>query len=473
MRELLRGRLRWLLVAWMFAISATAYLDRVNISIAGPILQKEFDLSNTQLGWVFSAFVIGYALFQVPGGRLVDRYGPRRTLLIATIWWAVFTSLTAMAPSGVAGALLILLSVRLALGLGEAVVYPSSNRLVSKWIPTAERGVANGVIFAGVGIGAGVTPPMVTYILTHYGWHWTFWISALIGLVIGGVWFFIARDEPEQHPWVTAEEVRTIEAGLPVAATTTNAPALRWTQLARSRSVMAMSLSYFTYGYTAYIYFTWFFIYLTKVRGMDLKSSAILGMLLAAGRHRQRFRHAALGTASRPVCSGSGEHGRLRGVPGIWAARGYPANGDCAAGRRSGCAVFLAEFFLVSLGGHLRTIGGRALGIYEHGQSDRRCVNRVADADSGQLLRLVFFVPGRGSVVRSGRSCVVVGRSGAGRRRAGCRVGDDGAVDAGLRRQPAGDGKGHGERQSHQAYSHSGDDVGGESPRVVVAECAE
>jgi len=279
MRELLRGRLRWLLVAWMFAISATAYLDRVNISIAGPILQKEFDLSNTQLGWVFSAFVIGYALFQVPGGRLVDRYGPRRTLLIATIWWAVLTSLTAMAPSGVAGALLILLSVRLALGLGEAVVYPSSNRLVSKWIPTAERGVANGVIFAGVGIGAGVTPPMVTYILTHYGWHWTFWISALIGLVIGGVWFFIARDEPEQHPWVTAEEVRTIEAGLPVAATTTNAPALRWTQLARSRSVMAMSLSYFTYGYTAYIYFTWFFIYLTKVRGMDLKSSAILGML--------------------------------------------------------------------------------------------------------------------------------------------------------------------------------------------------
>jgi ACS family glucarate transporter-like MFS transporter len=279
MRELLRGRLRWLLVAWMFAISATAYLDRVNISIAGPILQKEFGLSNTQLGWVFSAFVVGYALFQVPGGRLADRYGPRRTLLFATIWWAVFTSITAMVPSGVAGALLMLLSVRLALGLGEAVVYPSSNRLVSKWIPTTERGVANGVIFAGVGIGAGVTPPLVTYILTHYGWHWTFWISAVIGLVIGAVWFFLARDEPEQHPWVTQEEVRTIKAGLPIAATTTNAPALHWTQLTRSRSVMAMSLSYFAYGYTAYIYFTWFFIYLTKVRGMDLKSSAILGML--------------------------------------------------------------------------------------------------------------------------------------------------------------------------------------------------
>ncbi len=279
MRELLRGRLRWLLVAWMFAISATAYLDRVNISIAGPILQREFGLSNTQLGYVFSSFVVGYALFQVPGGRLVDRFGPRRTLLFATIWWAVFTSVTAMVPSGVAGALLMMLSARLALGLGEAVVYPSSNRLVSKWIPTTERGIANGLIFAGVGIGAGVTPPLVTYILTHYGWHWTFWISAVIGLVIGVVWFLIARDEPAQHPWATPEEIATIKAGLPKAAITTNAPALRWTQLFRSRSVMAMSLSYFAYGYTAYIYFTWFFIYLTKVRGLDLKSSAILGML--------------------------------------------------------------------------------------------------------------------------------------------------------------------------------------------------
>lgn len=279
MRELLRGRLRWLLVGWMFAISATAYLDRVNISIAGPILQREFGLSNTQLGYVFSSFVIGYALFQVPGGRLVDRYGPRRTLMVATIWWAVFTSITAMVPSDVGGALWILLSVRLALGLGEAVVYPSSNRLVSKWIPTTERGLANGVIFAGVGIGAGVTPPLVTYIISHYGWHWSFWISAAIGLVIGAAWFWIARDEPEQHPWVTGEEIQTIKVGLPAAATTASAPALGWRQLTRSRSVMAMSLSYFAFGYTAYIYFTWFFIYLTKVRGLDLKSSAIFGML--------------------------------------------------------------------------------------------------------------------------------------------------------------------------------------------------
>ena len=99
----LRGRIRWLLVGWMFTISAIAYLDRVNISIAGSSIQKEFGLDNIQLGWVFSSFVLGYALFQAPGGRLADRFGPRKILAIATVWWAVFTSLSASRPGMPAG----------------------------------------------------------------------------------------------------------------------------------------------------------------------------------------------------------------------------------------------------------------------------------------------------------------------------------------------------------------------------------
>src|ERR1035441_1879276 len=94
MAGFLRGRVRWVLIFWMFVISAIAYLDRVNISIAGHFIQEEFHLSNVQLGWVFSAFVLGYALFQAPGGRLADRFGPRRILLLAAVWWAIFTSLT-------------------------------------------------------------------------------------------------------------------------------------------------------------------------------------------------------------------------------------------------------------------------------------------------------------------------------------------------------------------------------------------
>ncbi len=264
----------------MFVISAIAYLDRVNISIAGHSIQQEFHLDNIQLGWVFSAFVAGYALFQAPGGRLADRFGPRKILGLGTIWWAIFTALTALVPSGAAGALWTLLTVRFFLGLGEAVVYPSSNRLVSAWVPTQERGLANGLIFAGVGAGAGVTPPVITYILVNYGWRWSFWISALIGLAAGAVWYLMARDRPAEHPWVSAEEAEHIRAGLPATpGGTSAAQTVSWRTILGSRDVLAVTLSYFCYGYVAYIFFTWFFIYLNTVRKLDLKASALYGML--------------------------------------------------------------------------------------------------------------------------------------------------------------------------------------------------
>ena len=275
-----RGRLRWLLIGWMFAISAIAYLDRVNISIAGRSIEKEFGLDHLQLGWVFSAFVLGYALFQAPGGRLADRYGPRKVLALGTVWWALFTALTAFVPAGWPHALMMLLSVRFLLGLGEAVVYPASNRLVAMWIPSKERGIANGLIFAGVGAGAGIAPPLITYILVHYGWRWSFWISALIGVIAGAVWVLLARDTPEEHPWIDETEAATIRTGLPQASIDEPATKpLPWLDILGNKNVLALTLSYFCYGYVAYIFFSWFFIYLSSVRGLDLKSSSYYGML--------------------------------------------------------------------------------------------------------------------------------------------------------------------------------------------------
>lgn len=271
------GRTRWVLIFWMFVISAIAYLDRVNIAIAGHSIAQEFGFDNIRLGWVFSAFVFGYALFQAPGGRLADRFGPRLILALGTIWWAVFTSLTALVPAGVAHALLVLIVVRFGLGIGEAVVYPASNRLVASWIPTQDRGLANGLIFSGVGVGAGIAPPLITYILMQYGWRWSFWISALVGLVAGGFWYFLARDRPEEHAWVQPAELAHIRAGLPQPAQADRA--LAWRTIFASKDVLAITLSYFCYGYVAYIFFTWFFIYLSNVRGLDLKASSYYAML--------------------------------------------------------------------------------------------------------------------------------------------------------------------------------------------------
>ena len=273
-------RVRWFLIFWLFILSAVSYLDRVNISIAGGSIVDAYHLTDVQLGKVFSALVTGYALFQTVGGHLADRFGPRRVLTAGVIWWGIFTALTALVPSKIHGALLLFVMVRFLLGAGEAVIYPAANQFVARWIPARERGIANGWIFAGVGAGAGLSPPLITYLMTHYGWRSSFWVCAIIGLVAGAVWFFAARDTPAEHPRVSAAELSAIQSGLtitnPAPGTKTLVP---WNRVVRSLDVWAVTVSYFCYGYVAWIFFSWFFRYLAKVRGLDLKSSAFYSML--------------------------------------------------------------------------------------------------------------------------------------------------------------------------------------------------
>ena len=268
---------RWILVFWMFVVAAVSYLDRNNISIAASTIQKEFGLSNLQLGGVFSAFVMGYAFSQPIAGRIADRFGPYRVIAVGIVWWSLFTTLTALAPSGYSWSLVALMGVRFLLGIGESVIFPASNRLVAAWSPSQERGLANGLIFAGVGIGAGVAPPLITYILLKHDWHWAFYISALVGLVVLVCWLAFVRDRPEDHPWVSAEEAAFIRKGTQVG--TVKALPVSWLKIIKDRQVALLTLSYFNYGYVAYIFFTWFFKYLSAVRGLDLKASAIYGML--------------------------------------------------------------------------------------------------------------------------------------------------------------------------------------------------
>lgn len=264
---------RGVLVLWMFVLSSIAYVDRVNISIAGQAIAKEFHLSNLQLGWVFSAFVLGYALFQAPAGRLADRIGPRRALALGVVWWGIFTSAITLVSASLGAVVAALIAIRFCLGMGEAIVYPASNCVVSRWIPSTERGIANGIIFSGVGFGAGVTPPAITYILLHYGWRASFWLSALVGILAGLVWFLIARDTPLTHPWVSEEEREFIQANLPPDEVGCG-ERLSWGAIVSNSSVRAMTLSYFTYGYVTYIFFGWYFIYLNAVRGVDLRHSS-------------------------------------------------------------------------------------------------------------------------------------------------------------------------------------------------------
>jgi ACS family glucarate transporter-like MFS transporter len=286
MRASFRLPVRAVLIFWMFLLSALAYLDRTNISIAGPQISHEFGLGNVRLGWVFSAFLIGYALAQVPAGWLAVRYGPRWSLTFGVAWWGVFTALTAVVPPKMRGAMLVLIAVRFCLGAGEATVYPSSNQLVARWIPPEERGKANGSIFAGVGAGAGLTPPLLAWIIANYGWRASFWFSAVVGTLAGVVWFLIARDRPQDHPLISQGELRHIEEGIAephlTEAESHAAPEkpqpVPWKEMLRSRTLYALTLSYFTFGYVAWIFFAWFYIYLAEERNLNLKASAIYSM---------------------------------------------------------------------------------------------------------------------------------------------------------------------------------------------------
>jgi ACS family glucarate transporter-like MFS transporter len=265
------------LVFCIFLVSAVAFLDRTNITIAGPQISREFGLGNVRLGWVISAFLVGYAASQVLAGWVAVRLGPRRALALAVLWWAAFTLGTALVSPKMKGALWVLIAVRFGLGVGEAIMYPASNQFVAQWIPARERGRANGVIFAGVGAGAGLTPPLLAAIIAGHGWRAAFWFSAAVGVVAGVAWYVIARDTPEEHPLVSAGELRTIRAeGVGISAAKGSVP---WSAILRSRTLLLLTFACFCFGYIAWIFLGWFYLYMAQARGVDLKTSALYTMI--------------------------------------------------------------------------------------------------------------------------------------------------------------------------------------------------
>ena len=260
---------RWVILALLFAISVVTYIDRVNISVTARHMMPALGLTDQQMGFVFSAFVIGYALFQIPGGWLGDRWGARIVLTLALLWWSVFTAWTAMAPAsslaeglGIMGALAL---TRFMLGVGEAVALPNFNRMVTDWLPTGERGLGIGIAIGGIGVGAAMTPPITAWIMVNFGWQTAFYLSALLGLGLGVIWWSIARDHPLDHPWVANRTVSTMATTRP-----TSPPSIPWKALRQTPTVWWLVLSYSCLGYVAYVYMSWFYLYLVNVRGFDI-----------------------------------------------------------------------------------------------------------------------------------------------------------------------------------------------------------
>lgn len=188
----------WRLVG-LLAVTATAsYLARVNVSVAGALMRDELALDPIQMGRVFSAFLLGYALCQVPAGMLADRFGAKRVLALAALSWVVATAALALVPS--TAALPLLLGFRLLLGIGEAPTFPAAAQAISRHIPPAARGRANGLVIAAIGLGSAIAPPLVGFVMVRYGWRAALAVSGLPALAVAIAWLAVKEMLPELEP---------------------------------------------------------------------------------------------------------------------------------------------------------------------------------------------------------------------------------------------------------------------------------
>jgi ACS family glucarate transporter-like MFS transporter len=262
------------------ASAILTYLDRLNLGIAGKFIQDEFSIPLKTMGWILSAFLLGYALSQLPGGYLSDRYGPRRVLIAAISWWSILTATTALAPRlpfvrwfGVAWSFAI---VRFLIGIGEAPSSPAYTTVVANWMGSRRRGLGSSFNLLGIGLGGALTPMLITYIMQRRGWRAAFYSCGLMGIGVALAWYFLATDRPEQNPRVNREEIELIAHGRPQHSEISGS-SVPWGRIFTNRSIIALVLGYFCQGFPIYFFHTWLFIYLVRVRGFSLTQGGLYG----------------------------------------------------------------------------------------------------------------------------------------------------------------------------------------------------
>jgi len=308
-------RARYGVVAFALSMMAIAYLDRVCISIAAPSIQRDLTLSDAQMGYVFSAFTLAYALFEVPSGWLADRLGARWMLARIVIWWSLMTAATALATG-----FLSLLALRLLFGMGEAGALPSTSRAFARWLPPRERGSCFGLTIMAGALGGALAQPFVAFLVESVSWRWSFPIFGIAGLIWASAWFAWFRDDPHSHRQVNGAELALIGVDPPVAR-----PPVPWRAILRHRGLLALCLMYGGAIYGWYFYLTWLPTYLLRARGFELHS---VGWLAALPLFAIAFGVFAGGWLSDLLCR---RFGPLQGrrIPGLV---GLPAAALCVVG---------------------------------------------------------------------------------------------------------------------------------------------
>src|SRR5579864_9279096 len=271
---------RWVVMSIVMAIMAVTAMNRLNLSIAGKYIEEEFSFSTIAMGRVFSAFLWGYGLFQIPWGYVCDRIGPRRTLTWSILCFAVGSAAMVFAPSFATAiglsALAVFRIVRFLTGVGEAAVSSNVTRVIASWTALRERGFASGLQVCGLGLGGTLTPIAIAWTMVHWGWRVSFAISAALAFVVVAIWHWYATDWPEENARVNQQELELIHPGQEKANVRfrRTASEVPWMKMLTSLSVWGLILGYGFQGYAFYVYYNWFYFYAVKMRGLDIMHAA-------------------------------------------------------------------------------------------------------------------------------------------------------------------------------------------------------
>lgn len=271
--------MRWRILALLVLASFISYVLRYNVSTAGPAMMTDLGLTEIQFGWVLAAFTAGYTIFQFPGGVAAGVWGSRRMLTAILVLWAVLTLATGWVPAAdgtdVTWVLVSLIAVRFLVGAAHAPIYPITGGVVERWFPLGGWALPNGLSSTGLTLGSAATAPVVAWMLLEYGWRTSFALLAPLGLIGAALWWWYARDDPDEHRATNRAEVKLIRADRP-AALPSDDGGPGWLKVLKNRDVLLLTLSYFSMNYVFYQMFNWVFYYLETVRGFGAQEAGFL-----------------------------------------------------------------------------------------------------------------------------------------------------------------------------------------------------
>ena len=251
---------RNLVLILLTALGVITFIDRINISVASDNIMTDLGLNEAQWGWVLSAFILSYSLFQIPLGNWGDRKGQRLVLTFIVMWWSVFTGMT-----GAAGGFMSLVAIRFMFGIGEAGAYPNMTSAIGKWFPKRETGKAQGFIWAASRFGGALAPITVIPLMAWVGWRMTFAIFGIVCLLCGVVWLVWYKDNPQQMKGISAKELSEVN----IKTASDSNEKTPWKQITGSKQFWLILTMYWFYVWGSWFFFSWFPTFLERGRGFS------------------------------------------------------------------------------------------------------------------------------------------------------------------------------------------------------------